>query len=212
MACLTPIYTNCIVFTAGFTARLKDLGYQAGTFEDLLIEIIEKGGPNTASQIASLQAAVSAIDTKSLPANARTFGLSTGSVDAAQISDRSVAYAQKGKEFTYDLTALKAGLPTGFTFLGASVSVVGADGKRSSVRGPMAKLQVSSLPAQAQIVANVQTANGLLSLEKSLYISADAESTATLTVRDLNDAPADLKQHEFNELIAAEVVALKQRM
>lgn len=212
MSCLTPIYTNCITFTAGLVARLKDLGYQAGTFEDLLVEIIQKGDAGTADKVAKLQEAVAAIDTTALPARARTFGLSTGSVDAAQISDRNVKYSQTGKEFTYDMSALKAGLPTGHTFLGASVSVVGADGKRSSVRGPMAKVQVSSLPAQVSMVANVQTVNGLISLEKSLYISADAESTATLTVRDLNDAPADLKQSEFNELIAAEVVALKQRM
>jgi hypothetical protein len=212
MSCLTPIYSDCIVLTAGLRARLSALGYTSTTFEDLLVELIQKGGTSVSSQLADLKKVVEGIGTESLPAGARTFGLSSGSVDAAGIQDKSVQYGFQDGTLSYDLSAMKAGLPAGFSFVGASATVVDAQGKRSSIRGPIAQLTGITAPAQVEIRANVQTQNGLITLEKNLYISGNVENKATLTVRDLNEAPADLKQKEFNELIAAEVVALKQRL
>lgn len=211
MSCLTPVYTNCITFTAGLTARLKALGYEATTFEDLLIEMIQKEGASAAAKITALEAAVQDISTETLPANVRMFGLSTGSVDAAGLPERTLTYKQAGNQFTFDLTAVKNALPAGYSFLGANVTLVGADGKRAVSKGTLGTMQAPQLPAQAVVAANIQTANGLITLEKNLYISGDVESTATLTAKDLNTAPADLTLKQAVEVLSAEVVALKQR-
>ena len=210
--CLSKTYSNCIYFTVATIEKLAARGYSAQNLDEFLIEIIDKSGGNVTAQLDDLKTALDEVSTKSLPANARTFGLKTGGVEANKLTNRKVDYTLVGQNFSYDLSGLKAELPTGFKLLSATASVVDDAGKRSSVRGTGSTVKAASLPITAKISATIQTPSGQLELEKELHLTGDSSGSSTLNVNDLTAAAADLKQHEFNELVASELALLRQKL
>lgn len=211
MACLVPTYSNCIVFTASFIDKLSKLGYSSTNLEDFILEFINNPNSSVQSQLATLSQAVKNLSTENLPANSRTFGLGTGSVDAVKLSNKSVEYSVTDDSFTFSLEGIKRELPTGFRALKGSAVVIGSTGKKSSVNSLGSTLK-TTLPATAQISMSIQTSNGILELNKEILLTSNGSGSALLETKDLTTAPQNLSQQGMNELLAAELVALKQKL
>lgn len=210
MSTLNPKYTNEIILTAGLKSRLSELGYKSQTFEDLIIEVIGKA--DNSALIEEVKDKVSKISTESLKANTPTFGLGTGSVDAANLTNKAVEYIVDGTNFTYDLTKFKKDLPAGYTFISGGTTITDSTGKNISAKGSYQTLKLNSLPSTVVVTATVKTASGTMNLDRTILVTGDTSTSATLNVKDSPAANTDLFQHEFNRLIAAEIVGLKQKI
>lgn len=210
MSCLSPIYSDCIQFTASLKARLSKLGYTSQTFEDLLVEIITKGGKDLTAEVNGLKDTIANLSGENIPAKARMFGLRTGSVDAAQIKNRYVEYVVDGQQLTYDFSKLISELPINISYLGARVEAVDNQGRKVSIQGKKNLLEVPSVPATLHFSLDLRSANGNLTLEKSVYVESDADKQATLNVRDFTVAPEDASIKDAIEALSAEATLQKQ--
>lgn len=207
---LSPKYTNEILFTDGLKGRLADLGYKSTTFEDLIIEIISKG--DNSSEVKKVSDKVDKVSTDTLKANTPTFGLGTGSVDAVKLTNRAVEYKVEGTNFTYDLTKFKKDLPAGYSFISGGSTLTDAEGKNTSAKGSLQTLKVNSLPSTVVITATVKTENGTMNLDRTILLTKDVTTSATLDVRDSQAANTDLTQAQLNLLLVSELVSLKQKV
>lgn len=207
---LNPKFTDEILLTDGLKARLSDLGYKATTFEDLIIEIITKS--DNSAKLGKLEQKVGQISTSTLKANTPTFGLGTGAVDSVALTNRSVEYKVEEGNFTYDLSKFKKELPTGFSFISGGVTLTDSEGKNTSAKGSFQTLKVNSLPVTAVITATVKTENGTMNLDRTLLLTKDVSTSATLDARDTPAADTDLYQADFNKVVAATLISLQQKI
>lgn len=208
---INPTYSNTILFSEGLVNRLALAGFKAKTFEDYIIELASKSGPQIQDEIAALESKVDSISTKTLPAGAKTYGLSTKSVDAVKLTNRSVDYTVSDNDFIYDFSDLKSQLPTGYAFLGGNVSVIDAQGKKTFARGNMQSMKIGSFPATANVSAQVKSPSGTLELERTLLLTGNVEAAAVLDLRDTSGSDSDLTQSDFNALVSAAIVQLQQK-
>lgn len=210
--CLVEYQSDCVKFSVDLKTKLSKLGYTSTNLSDLLLEFITKTGGNTIStELADLRKVVEGISADTLPANAKMFGLRTGSTDMVKVENKSVEYSLDGQELTYNFKHLVENLPEGIVYLQARADVVDSGGKRVSISGKNNTVTVPSLPATATLSLDVKSANGNMTLERSIYLESDVDKSAVLHVRDFTAAPADLKVSEAISQLSAEVALLKQR-
>lgn len=211
MACLNPTYSNCIEFSADLTAKLSALGYTATNLEQFLLIVAEKGVAKLSDQVYALQQTVNSISTSTLKANAKSFGLKSGSTDIVKLNNRSVDYSLIGTTLNYDFSGLRSDLPSDIAYLSARADAVDLNGRKTSIKGSNNSLTIA-LPANVTFSVDLRSPNGNLTLEKSVYLESDVEKSTTLNVRDFTSAPADQTVQESLEMLSAEVSLLKQRL
>lgn len=175
------------------------------------MEIISKSGADLKTTVEALQNTVNNISTDTLPANSRLFGLRSGGVDAAKITNRFVEYSVEDQKLTYSFSKMLQDLPENVSYLSSRVDVVDNQGKRTSIKGAKNDLTVSNVPFDATFSIDVKSVNGILTFEKVVHVESDIEAASTLDVRDFTIAPADLTVQQYQEILAAEIALLKQR-
>lgn len=212
MSCLYPVYGNCIIFTVQTKEKLKALGYNVSDLEELLLALVEKGNGGVVQEIANLQRQISDIYDGNIPANARLFGLKTGSVDAAKINTRTVDYSVSGDRLTYDFSKIKTALPAEAQYLSARVEVVDETGKKTSAAGLSGVINAPSLPATLHFSMDLKTKNGILTLNNTARVSGDVEHSTLLNINDYTVSDSNLTIREYSEALAAELVQLKSKI
>lgn len=209
--CLQNYYTNCIEFSAALKARLSALGYTAESFDDLIVEIIAKGGSNLSEQVSALKTTVENISADTIKVNAKMFGLTQGSVDAANVTYRNFEYAYVGGDLTFNLSGLKDNLPQGVSYLKARVDVLDPQGEKISRQGLEGVIPGVKAGSTVTFSLDGLTKYGTITLDKNVYLESDVEKTGVMNIRDFSNAPADLTLREFAEVVAANVAIVKQK-
>ena len=176
MACLVEYNPDCITFGVELKTKLNKLGYTSTNLTEFLLEFITKqGGNNVSTELASLKKVVEGISADTLPANAKMNGLRTGSTHSIRVENKSVDYSLGGQEFTYDFKNLIDNLPSDIVYLKSRADIVDSKGKRVSISGKNNTVTVPSLPATATLSVDVNTVDGGMTFERSIYLENDVE-------------------------------------
>lgn len=204
---LLPTYSNEIKFTTSLQSQLRAMGIAATNFEEWILEVSSKSGVSQ----SQLDEAVSSITGDSMQVTAKTYGIKSGAQDMVKIQDRVVEYEIHDKNLTYNFDKLLGNVPEGVVHLGSRVDVVSDTGKKSSVKGSKAVVPIPAFPATVNFSAEFKTANGPVTLEKSVYVEGESSKIQPLDIKDLSNAPANLSPNQAFDLLFAEIALLKQR-
>lgn len=207
---IDPINSKNIELSESAKTSLKAAGVEIQYLDQLVSEFVKLAAiPKQLKELSEKLSNLSAADLKS---NARSFGLSSGSVHSARLENRRVSWEVKDGNLTYDFDELIAGLPFDMTFIGASVMAVNAGGEKTSTGGNSAVLPLPANAETAFIQANIQTKDGPLKLTTTVQVPTEGSGKPLLATEDYTTGKSTLSVDEHIEILSGAVKTLQQQV
>lgn len=209
---MDPIESFNIRLSSSLQERLRALGYQINTFDQLaekMVSVLE-----SVSKVAELETKLSNLTAESLSSKARSFGLKEGSVEANKLRSKTAKITREGDQITYDFDDIIKGIPSDMTVVNSTFSMVSGDGRNRA--GGTGNKGVKTIPGSnstASFAVNIQTKKGIISLTRTVPLpEADGESEITLDVRDMTTSVTEMNIAQHLEVLSATVASLSQKV